>query len=51
MNYKFIVVENEKLSELETRLASGGDLDDYEIVNATWTGVATLFVLKEKTNE
>ena len=51
MNYKFLIVGNQDLDKFAEQLASGGDLEDYEIVNATWNGVAALFVLKEKVGE
>ena len=45
---KILVLNNKELLQLEDRLKSGGDLDDYEIVCASWTGTGTLVVLKEK---
>ena len=45
---KIVIVRNEDLAAFEEKFGSGGDYEDYEIVSVSWTGVAALFVLKEK---
>lgn len=56
MRYKIIFVENAKLvqdengkSWLENQLDTGGDLEDYDVVNISWNGPSALVVLKEIT--
>lgn len=56
MRYKIIFVENAKLvqdengkSWLEAQLDTGGDLEDYDVVNISWNGPSALVVLKEIT--
>ena len=55
MKYKIIFVENKKIAErdgdgyswLEKQFDTGGDYEDYEIVNISWNGPSACVVLKE----
>ena len=57
MEYKVLFIENKKLSDrdengkswFEKQFESGGDFEDFEIVNISWSGFSACVVLKKVT--
>lgn len=47
---KIVIVRNEDLDAFAEKFEAGGEYEDYEVADVSWTGIAALFVLKEKEN-
>lgn len=47
---KIVIVSNKDLDAFADKFEKDGEYEDYEVADVSWTGIAALFVLKEKNN-